>query len=67
MGSEAETKQDPVALLSTKAFSDPPFLFVGLPRWHSSKNLPAGEGDTGDVGLILVSGRSPGGGNGNPL
>ena len=31
------------------------------------KNLPAHAGDTGDVGLIPGSGRSPGGGNGNPL
>jgi len=31
------------------------------------KNLPANTGDTGDLGLILGSGRSPGGGNGNPL
>ena len=31
------------------------------------KNLPANAGDTGDAGLIPGSGRSPGGGNGNPL
>ena len=31
------------------------------------KNLPASEGDAGDVGLIPESGRSPGIGNGNPL
>ena len=31
------------------------------------KNLPANAGDTGDVGSIAWSGRSPGGGNGNPL
>ena len=31
------------------------------------KNPPASAGDTGDPGLILGSGRSPGGGNGNPL
>ena len=31
------------------------------------KNLPANEGDAGDVGSIPGSGRSPGGGNGNPL
>ena len=32
------------------------------------KNPPANAEDTGDAGLILVrSGRSPGGGNGNPL
>ena len=31
------------------------------------KNLPAHAGDTGDVGLIPGSGRSPGGGDGSPL
>ena len=31
------------------------------------KNLPANAGDSGDSGLIPRSGRSPGGGNGNPL
>ena len=31
------------------------------------KNLPANVGDTGDVGLIPGSGRSPGEGNDNPL
>ena len=31
------------------------------------KNLPANAGDTGDPVLIPGSGRSPGGGNGNPL
>ena len=31
------------------------------------KNPPANAGDTGDVGLISGLGRSPGGGNGNPL
>ena len=31
------------------------------------KNLPANTGDLRDVGLITGSGRSPGGGNGNPL
>ena len=31
------------------------------------KNLPANTGDTGDVGSIPGSGRSPGEGNGNPL
>ena len=29
--------------------------------------LPVNAGDMGDVGLIPGSGRSPGGGNGNPL
>ena len=31
------------------------------------KNLPADAGNIGDVGLIPGSGRSPGGGHGNPL
>ena len=31
------------------------------------KNPPANAGDTGDMGLIPGSGRSPGRGNGNPL
>ena len=31
------------------------------------KNLPANEGDTGDTDLIPGLGKSPGGGNGNPL
>ena len=31
------------------------------------KDLPANAGDTEDMGLIPVSGRSPGVGNGNPL
>ena len=31
------------------------------------KNPPANAGDAGDMGLILGSGRSLGGGNGNPL
>ena len=29
--------------------------------------MPANSGDIRDVGLIPVSGRSPGGGHGNPL
>ena len=39
----------------------------GLPRWPSGKNLPANERDEGDPSLIPGWGRSPGGGNGNPL
>ena len=31
------------------------------------KNQPANAGDIGDPGLIPGSGRSPGGGHGNPL
>ena len=32
-----------------------------------AKNPPANAGDTRDMGSIPGSGRSPGGGNGNPL
>ena len=38
-----------------------------FPHGSVVKNLPAKAGDTGDVGLIPGLGRSPGGGNGNPL
>jgi len=36
----------------------------GLPQWSVVKNLPA---NAGDAGLIPGTGRSSGGGNGNPL
>ena len=39
----------------------------GLPRWLVVKNLPANAIDVGDIVSIPGSGRSPGGGNGNPL
>ena len=40
---------------------------LGFPSGAVVKNPPANAGDTGDVGSIPESGRSPGGGNGNPL
>ena len=39
----------------------------GLPRWLSSKEYACNAGDAGVMDLIPVLGRSPGGGNGNPL
>ena len=43
-------------------------LFVPfVPVTQLVRNPPAKVGDTGDMGLIPGSGRSPGGGNGNPL
>ena len=40
----------------------------GLPRWRLVvKNPPANAGGTGDPVSIPQLGRSPGGGNGNPL
>ena len=40
---------------------------VGLPGGAVVKNLPASGGDARDAGSIPGWGRSPGGGNGNPL
>ena len=39
----------------------------GLPQWHSSKESVCNARDTGDTGLILVSGIFAGKGNSNPL
>ena len=41
--------------------------FFGFPGSSVAKNPPAKAGDTGDVGSVPGSGRSHGGGNGNPL
>ena len=40
---------------------------MGFPGGSVGKNLPASVGNTGDMGSIPGSGRSPGGRNGNPL
>ena len=40
---------------------------LGFPGGSVVKNLPTNAGDPGDVSLICGSGRSPGGGIGNPL
>ena len=40
---------------------------MGIPGGSVVKNLPGDAGDTGDVGFIPGSGRSPGGGSDNPL
>jgi len=42
-------------------------LGSGLPRWLSSKESACNAEDTGNMGSIPGSGRSPGGGHGNPL
>ena len=39
----------------------------GRPQWLNDKELACSAGGAGDVGLIPGSGRSSGGGNGNPL
>ena len=40
---------------------------MGFPGGSVVKNLPANAGDAGDMGSIPGLGRSPGGGDGNPL
>ena len=42
-------------------------ILRGLPWWGSGKESAFNEEDTGGVGWIPGLGRSPGGGNGNPL
>ena len=43
-------------------------LYVGLPKWFSGKESTRDEEDVGyAMGSIPRSGRSPGGGHGNPL
>ena len=39
----------------------------GFPGGSVVKNAPVNSGETGDIGIIPKSGRSPGEGNGNPL
>ena len=58
----AETGE-PLATLPCVHLTQP----SGAPGDAVVKNLPANAGDTGDVGSIPASGRSPGEGNGNPL
>ena len=60
--SVASTKKESLAPIYTKA----PYR-MGLPRWLSGKESACNAGDPGDMGSIPGSGRSPGGGNGNPL
>ena len=40
---------------------------MGFPGGSVVKHLPANAGDERDVGSVPGLGRSPGGGNGNPL
>ena len=42
-------------------------LILGFPSGAVVKNLPANSRDARDTGLMPGSGRSPGGGNSNPL
>jgi len=42
-------------------------ILAGLPWWLRGKKSACNAGDVGDTGSIPGSGRSPGGGLGNPL
>ena len=42
-------------------------LGLGLSRWYSGKESACNAGEAGEAGSIPGWGRSPGGGNGNPL
>ena len=42
-------------------------VYSGLARWLSGKEPAYNAGDARDMGSIPGSGRSPGGGHGNPL
>ena len=42
-------------------------VYMGVPGGSVVQNLPANAGDAGDTGSISGLGRTPGGGNGNPL
>ena len=44
-----------------------PHVYAGFPGGAVVENLLAKAGDSGDADSIPESGRSPGGGNGNPL
>ena len=48
-------------------FPSVPSLLFGLPQWLSGKESICKAGDTGDLGYIPGSGRSPGGKHGNSL
>ena len=52
--------------MSCSAFREG-LLYLGFPGGAVVKNLPADERARGDEGLIPGLGKSPGGGNGNPL
>ena len=42
-------------------------FIMGFPGGAGVKKLPANSGETRDMGSVPGSGRSPGGGNSNPL
>ena len=63
-----ENRVDVILLRSFQKVTSLSFCSAsGFPGGSVVKNPPANAGDIRDVGLIPGSGRSPGGGHGNPL
>ena len=60
---KTENRHHSVQLLISQNYTDP----LGFPDGTSGKNPPANAGDIRDTGSTPGSGRSPGGGRGNPL
>ena len=54
-------------LLDPSVNNNSAIIILGFPGGAVVKNLLANAGDTGDASLLPRSGRSPRGGNGNPL
>ena len=55
-------------VMSMKIINNQPIIRIDVrPGGTVVKNPPVKAGDARDMGLILVSGMSPGEGNGNPL
>ena len=58
---------NPIQQWQPGAFSSKYILYRRLPLWLGGRESTCNAGATGDTGSIPGSGRSPGGGNGNPL
>ena len=68
-GNPLQYSCSPSASTSAGSGSSPGWIFLifwGFPGSLVVKNSLANAGDSGDAGSIIVLGRSPGGGNGNP-
>ena len=63
VGHSLATKQQQLSVLSSVGWQ----IRCGFPSGSAGEESACNAGDTGASGLIPGSGRSPGGGNGNPL
>ena len=53
--------------IGTRCYINIILTIIGFPGSSVAKNSPTSAGNAGDVGSISGSGRSTGGGNGNPF